>query len=142
MSVHLEAGENECVWEGTFKSNKFPNFVKGRIHVIVKDPSTTENYETQGYITFTGCVKHSCVYQVCVHMQPGSDPLNFGKATAECGILGLELKLKEYNSKNDVKGTYKTTTRPFDEGTVWMHITDKKSLDFEPKESAFTIFGF
>jgi len=140
--VHLDAPEDCVVWEGTWKSARFPNFVKGRIYAFAKDPNTTEDYQTQGYLTFEGCIKNGCVYPVCVNMNPGSAPLTSGKATAECDVLNLELELTEYNGVTDAKGTYKTTTKPYDEGTIWMHATDKTSLDYTPKSSLFTIFGF
>ena len=108
-----------------------------------KGPEVTEDYQTDGYLSFEGCVKRGCVYPVCVNMCPGSDPLTTGCATAECSVLSMDLALTEYNEDvTEVKGTYKTTTKPFDEGTVWLHKTDKTTIDFTPKSSFFTVFGF
>lgn len=142
-SVYLEAPEGCVVWEGTFKSSRFPSFVKGRIQAFAKGPEETEEYQTHGCLTFEGCVKRGCVYPVCVNMSPGSDPLTTGSAKAECSVLNMELELTEYNEEvTDVKGTYNTTTKPLDDGTLWMHKTDRTTIDFTPKSSFFTIFGF
>jgi len=141
--VTLNAPEGCVVWSGTWKSSRFPNFVKGRLQVFAHRPEFTETYETDGYLTFEGCVKNGCVYGVCGNVVPGSDPLTTGVATAQCGPLEMELNLTNYNDDvTHVEGTYKITTRPYDEGTVWLNKTEREAIEYVPKSSVFTIFGF
>lgn len=141
--VTLEAPEGCSLWSGTWKSSNFPNFVKGRLHVFAHGPEHKETYEAHGYLTFEGCVKNGCVYAVCGNVVPGADPLKTGTATAECGPLSMQLSLTDYNDDvTHVKGTYKTTTRPFDQGTVWLSNTDVTVVEYTPVNSVFTIFGF